>query len=345
MHHLDCVPLVEVTRGEIIESIHHGAFVVVRSDGSVVSSQGNINLLTYPRSSMKPLQALPIIETGTAEAFNLTDEEIAIFCASHTGTDMHRHVLEGIHQKIGLRESDLNCGVHWPADATTREAMKMEEIKPTAFCNNCSGKHTGMLAQAAFMKFDLKDYLNPQHPVQVKIKETLAEMVGMDAENIPLGIDGCTAPIYGVPMVKMAQAIALMAEPRGLDPDRAFACKRIIRAMMSFPIMVAGPGTFDTDLMLAAKGKVFSKGGAEGYQVLGVMPGAVEKGSPGFGIAIKIADGDSRGRARQAVSLAILTELGVLTEDELKELKSYGNVSVKNWREIEVGKVRHIFEV
>ncbi len=345
MNHLDCVPLVEITRGEIVESIHQGAFVVVRSDGSVVSSQGNIDLLTYPRSSMKPLQALPIIESGAVVAFNLTDEEIAIFCASHTGTDMHRRVLERIHQKVGLNESDLNCGVHWPADAATKEAMKLANIKPTTLCNNCSGKHTGMLAHAVHLQYDLHDYLNPQHPVQVKIRETLAEMVGMDAENIPLGIDGCTAHIYGVPMRKMAQAIALMADPRGLEPDRVSACKRIVHAMMSYPLLVAGPGTFDTDLMAAAKGKVFSKGGAEGYQVLGIMPDAVKKGSPGFGIAIKIADGDSRGRARQAVSLAILTGLGVLTEDELRDLKSYGDVVVKNWRDIEVGKVHQIFEV
>ncbi len=150
----DCVPLVEVTRGEIVESIHFGAFIVVDSHGNVLASEGNPDLMTYPRSSMKPFQALPFIERDGAEKFGLTEQEISIMCASHSGTDLHKSVLEGMHAKIGISEADLACGVHWPSDAATRDAMKAAGEEPTPFRHNCSGKHTGMLAHATLRGLD-----------------------------------------------------------------------------------------------------------------------------------------------------------------------------------------------
>ncbi len=341
----DCVPLVEVTRGSIVESIHFGAFMVVDSKGSVIASQGNPDLVTYPRSSMKPFQALPFIERGGAEKFGFTDQEIAIICASHSGTDLHGSVLREMHRKIGTTEADLACGVHWPGDSATRDAKKFAGEAPTPFRHNCSGKHTGMLAHAMLRGFPIEDYLNPQHPVQVTIRETLAEMIEMSPDDMPLGIDGCSAPVYGIPLRNMALATAKLADPWMLEQNREKACRTISHAMMTHPEMVAGPGMFDTDLMTAGHGKVFCKAGAEGYQIIGVMPGVIGVDAPGLGIAFKISDGDNGNRARPSVSLALLAALGVLTEGELAQLSAYGNVPLKNWRGFLVGEVRSAFSL
>ncbi len=344
MQVLNHAPLVEATRGEIVESVHYGAFCVVDREGHLLASVGNPDWVTYPRSSLKPLQALAFIEEGGAQAYGLSDEEIAILCGSHAGTAQHVAVLQSMHQKIGIAETDLACGVHWPYDTKTREAMKLAGQEPTVLNHNCSGKHTGMLAFARLRGYATHNYLERAHPVQVAIRETLGEMAGMDPDQMPVGIDGCSAPVYGVPMVKMALAVAKLADPMQLEAPRREACRRITAAMMSHPVMVAGPEQFDTDVMTAARGKVFSKGGAEGYLILGVMPGVVGDSSPGMGIAIKISDGDARGRARASVGLTLLAALGVLTQEELDQLDAYGNVTIKNWRELPVGEVRPVFE-
>jgi len=345
MRATDCLPLVEVTRGTIVESIHFGAFIVVDSHGKVLIEHGNPELMTYPRSSMKPFQALPFIERGGDVAFNFTQQEIAILCASHTGMDLHHSVLEKMHQKIGINEGDLACGIHWPEDKPTRDAMKKAGLEPTPFRHNCSGKHTGMLAHACLREIEKKDYLDPQHPVQVTIRETLAEMVGMDPDMMPLGIDGCSAPVYGIPLRNMALGIASLADPVNVSPNRAAACKKISAAMMAHPVMVAGPGKFDTDLMMVAQGKVFSKAGAEGYHVCGVMPDVLCEGAPGLGIAIKISDGDDDGRARSSVCVTLLAALGVLTPEDVERLQPHGNARVKNWRKLVVGEIRPAFSL
>ena len=343
MQGVDHIALVEVTRGETVESVHYGAFSVADSEGNLIAHAGNAEFITYPRSSLKPFQALPLIEQGGAEYFGFFGEEIAIMCGSHAGTALHQAVLEGMHQRIGTTGDDLACGVHWPYDIEAREAMKLAGQLPTVFNHNCSGKHTGMLAYAKLRGFPTEDYLDPQHPVQVSIRETVADMVDMQPEAMPVGIDGCSAPVYAISMVRMAKAVAKLADPKGFAAARQGACRLVTAAMITHPVMVAGAGQFDTDLMIAAGAKLFSKGGAEGYQIIGVMPDAIGKGSPGIGIAIKIADGDFRGRARAAISLTLLEALGVLDEQELGRLEAYGNVPVKNWRELVVGEVRPAF--
>jgi L-asparaginase II len=345
MQEWDCTPLVEVTRGEIVESTHYGAFAAAYPDGRLLAWAGNTNLVTYPRSSMKPFQVLPFIERGGADRFRFSGQEIAIMCASHAGTDQHVQVLEGMHKKIGISEDDLACGVHWPSDAETRSAMQKAGIEPTPFRHNCSGKHTGMLAHARMRGIETKGYLDPRHPVQVSIRETLAEMVEMEPNAMPIGIDGCSAPVYGIPLHRMAHGVAKLADPKGLNENRAEACRTITAAMMAHPLMIAGPGKFDTLLMTVAAGKLFSKGGAEGYQIIGIMPGVIQKDSPGLGIAIKISDGDPRSRARTAVALKILYDLGVLDDGDLGELAPFGSVPVKNWRGTAVGEIRCVFSV
>jgi L-asparaginase II len=336
-------PLVEVTRGEIVESIHYGAFCVVNSAGRLLAHAGNAELVTYPRSSMKPFQVLHFVEGGGVAYFGLSGEEIAIMCGSHAGTALHTSVLEGLHKKIGITEADLECGVHWPYDLETRQAMKLAGQTPTQLNHNCSGKHTGMLGLAQMRGFPTQSYIDPHHPVQVNIRATLGEMFEMEPEEMRLGIDGCSVPVYGITMRKMAKAVAKMADPVGLGAKREAACRLITSAMATYPVMVAGPGQFDTDLMTAAGGKVFSKGGAEGYQVIGVTPDAITDGSPGIGIAIKISDGDVRGRARTSVALTILEKMGVLDPRENTLLEAYGNIPVKNWREFVVGQIQPAF--
>lgn len=343
MQVLNHAPLVEITRGSIVESVHYGAFCVVDSAGHLLAGTGDPGLLTYPRSSLKPLQVLAFIERDGPETFNLTDEEVAIMCGSHAGTPHHSAVLESMHQKIGISAADLACGVHWPYDVASRDEMKLAGQEPTALNHNCSGKHTGMLALARLKGYPTKNYLELSHPVQKEIRVTVGEMVGIAPDQMPVGIDGCSAPVYAVPMVKMAQAIASLADPSGLREPRQAACRKITSAMMAYPLMVAGPGQFDTDLMRVGGGKVFSKGGAEGYLIIGVMPGAIAEHSPGIGIAIKISDGDARGRARSSVGLTILAAMGVLKPEMLDQLGDYGNVPVKNWREMTVGEVRPTF--
>lgn len=341
----ECAPLVQITRGEIVESIQYGAFVVVDSYGVVIASEGRPELVSYPRSSMKPFQALPFIERGGDEAFDFTEQEIAIMCASHTGTTLHTSVIAGMHKKIGTNENDLACGVHWPGDLEARKALRLSGQSPNQFHHNCSGKHTGMLAHARLLGLEINDYLDPNHPVQVAIRETLAQMVGVNAEEMHIGVDGCSAPVYGIPLKNMAAGVALLAEPVGMAQKRTAACRKITHAMMAHPTMVAGPGKFDTLLMEAGDEKVFSKAGAEGYQIIGIMPGAVHDGSPGLGIAIKISDGDFHGRARASVSLSILSTLGILTEEDLKPLSAFGNIPVENWRGLEVGEIRPAFSL
>jgi L-asparaginase II len=337
------VPLVEVTRGEIVESIHYGAFCVVDSKGQLLAWEGDPGLRTYPRSSLKPLQVLCLIEAGGVEVFNFTSEEIAIMCASHSGTELHTSVLSRMHKKIGITEADLACGVHWPYDSDTRNKMKLAGKRPTVLNHNCSGKHTGMLAYARLKGYPLENYLDPSHPVQVDIRETLGELFGMEPNQLPLGIDGCTAPVYGVSMEKMAYAVATLAEPADDKTARGKAAEIITSSMMANPLMIAGPNQFDTDLMSVGAGKVFSKGGAEGYQIIGIRPGLLAKDAPGIGIAIKISDGDTRSRGRSSVVMTLLEAMGVLSHGEIESLKDYGNVPIKNWREIVVGEVRPMF--
>ena len=345
MYSIDCVPLLALTRGELIESIHYGAFVVVDRHGRVIASMGNQELLTYPRSSMKPLQALPFIERNGDQYFDLNPKEVAIICASHSGTDTHVEVLKAMHQKIGIGLNDLMCGIHWPSDKKTAELMRIRGEKPNSYRHNCSGKHTGMLAHAKMRSLPLENYLSMDHPVQQTILKTIAEMCGIEAEHTPVGVDGCSAPVFAIQLRSFAMGIARLCDPEGLDDRRAEACKRITHAMSSFPDMVAGPGRFDTVLMNLMQGKVIAKAGAEGYQCIGVLPDAFGEGSPALGIAIKISDGDLTRRAINCVSVSILNDLGLFGERELDKLASFGIKALKNWRGIVVGEMKTFFSL
>jgi L-asparaginase II len=344
----------EVTRGRIVESVHFGAAAVVDSAGRLLASLGDPQTLTFLRSSAKPFQALPFIERGGDQTFHLTSKEVAIICGSHDGTDEHVEVVKGIQAKVGVQESDLLCGTHPLSHSATVEAMRArgEVLSPNR--HNCSGKHTGMLAAARMRGLPIADYVNPEHPVQKTILETLAELCSLPLDQVEVGIDGCSVPNFAIPLYNAALAFARLCDTRGLLPERAAACRRITQSMMANPFMVGGSDRFDTRLMEICSGRIVAKGGAEGYMILGIMGGALGAESPGVGIAFKISDGDlpirkangdTYNRVRPAVALEILRQMGWISEKELEALATdFGPLKpVTNWRKLVVGEAHPAF--
>jgi L-asparaginase II len=340
------LPLLELTRGDTLESLHYGSIAVADSSGRMIAWCGDPQAVAYLRSSAKPFQALPFLERGGQAAFDLTPPEVALLCASHSGTDQHVAFARQIQAKADLLENDLKCGIHPPYDEATIEAMRQRGEQPTPNRHNCSGKHTGMLAFARLEGWSIEDYLDLSHPVQKAIVRTFAEMCDLLAEEIQIGIDGCSAPNFAVPLRNAARAYANLSDPTGLPPARAEACRQIIESMTAHPEMVAGPGRFDTLLMKSTSGRIVSKAGAEGYQGIGLRPGWQGPGSSSVGIAIKIADGDLRNRARPAVALEVLRQLGALTASEMESMEGFGPRKVlSNFRQIQVGLSRPCFQL
>jgi L-asparaginase II len=339
----DYKPVVELTRGSIVESIHFGAIAVVNTQGELVASYGNPGTITFLRSSAKPFQALPFVERGGDRSFNLTDREVAIMCASHSGTDEQVEVLRGMQAKVGVREQDLMCGTHIPSHQETARAMILRGEEPTPIRHNCSGKHTGMLAHARLRNLPLENYISRDHPIQKTILKTFAEMCGLPEDQIVVGTDGCSAPNFAVPLRNAALAYARLCDPVQLLPERTAACQRIVHALTGNADMVGGPGRFDTILMGATQGRILSKGGAEGYQGIGIMPGSLGAGFPALGIAIKISDGDSGGRAISLTTIEVLRQLGVLSKQETSELSRFDTRPLYNYRKLVVGEIHPSF--
>ena len=338
-------PVVELTRGKIVESLHHGAVAVADASGELFACWGDPQIVTYLRSSAKPFQALPLVETGAATHYDLSPRQIAMICSSHSGTDEHVQTVASIQNLVGITEDDLLCGVHLPYHYETAQRMKEEQREPTPNYHNCSGKHTGMLAMARFLGETLSDYIDPHHPVQRLILQTFAEMCGLNPGEVVLGTDGCSVPTFAVPLQAAATAYARLMDPSGLSVDRAEACRKVVAAMTANPYMVAGPDRFDTRLMEVTDGRLLTKGGAEAYQGVGIPAGALGLGSPAVGVAIKIADGDRGQRARAIVALTVLEELGVLQKEEHKALADFGPQELTNYRGFEVGQVRTCFHL
>ncbi len=317
-------PLYQTWRGGVVESIHFGAAAIVKSTGELFAWTGYARAVTFLRSSAKPFQSIPLVELGGVERFAMTQQELAITCASHSGTDRHLQVIAGLQRKIGVSETDLLCCTHPPFDKASREKLRDQGLNPTQNHHNCSGKHTGMLGQASLLGAPKQGYTETSHPVQQGILQVFSEMTGLSLEQIAVGRDGCSVPSFAVPLYRAAWAWARLVDPGELPAQRAKACRTLTTAMGKHPFLVAGPGRLDTRLMELAPGRIISKAGAEAFQALGILPGAISPGSPGLGIAIKIADGDQGKRARRAVTLEILLQLGILSSRELDEMSDLG---------------------
>ncbi len=292
--------LVELTRGDLVESFHRGAIAIAATDG-LRHALGDVETPVYPRSSLKPIQALPLVESGAAEAFGLGDEEVALACASHSGEPMHTERVAAWLARLELGESDLACGAH-PVryDPVWHEMIRKGE-KPTRIHNNCSGKHTGFLTVARHWDVATKGYEHIDHPVQQAVAAALRELSGLS--DLPFGIDGCTAPNFALPLANFARALASFADPSSLAPGRRGAVERIVSAMIVHPELVSGTGRTCAILMRAAAGRAAVKAGAEGFYA-GIVP------ELGLGIAVKIDDGTGRA-AETAIALA-LQGLGVI---------------------------------
>ncbi|OGO17865.1 MAG: hypothetical protein A2Z14_11275 [Chloroflexi bacterium RBG_16_48_8] len=338
-------PGVEVVRGGLVESVHHAAVAVADPEGKLFASWGSPETVTYMRSSAKPFQILPLLDGGGVSCFDFSLQEIAIMCASHSGTDLHVRTVLSIQGKVGVTEGDLLCGVHPPYDLETADRLKEEGVEPTPNRHNCSGKHSGMLALARLIGAPIDDYIHPQHPVQQRILKALGEMCDLKAEEIRIGVDGCSVPTFAIPLKSAATAFARLADPRPWIEARAEACRIVWQAMTTHPDMVAGPIRFDTHLMQAAKGLLLAKGGAEGYQGISIAAGALGEGSPALGVALKIADGDHEGRARSIVALKVLKDLGALSGVQRDSLSRFDARELNNWRGIRVGELRPCLEL
>jgi L-asparaginase II len=298
--------LVEVTRGDLVESVHRGAVAIADASGALRFSLGEVESPIYPRSSLKPIQALPLVESGAADAFGLGEEELALACASHSGEPMHTERVAAWLERIGCRESDLACGPQAVRYEPVGEAMVKRGEKPTRIHNNCSGKHTGFLTVARHWNIATDGYERHGHPVQQAVAKALGELSGLGGD-LPWGVDGCTAPNFALPLAAFARALAKLADPSSLAAPRASAARRLVAAMIAHPELVAGTGRSDTILIRAAHGRVATKAGAEAYYAA-IVPDS------GLGIALKIDDG--AGRGGETAMAAILETLGLTRGDE-----------------------------
>ncbi|MBA2340630.1 MAG: asparaginase [Pyrinomonadaceae bacterium] len=336
--------LVEVRRGSIIESRHRGYVVAVGGDGRVITQLGERGLVTYLRSSAKPFQALPLITSGAAKRFNFTDEEVALACGSHSGEHVHVETVAGMLKKIGLDETWLKSGTHEPFSREVARELREGRESPTVLQNNCSGKHTGMLALALHLGAPPETYDQADNPVQIEIAKTIAHFADVAVEDIAVGVDGCGVPVFGITMSQMALMYArLVAPPSDFDLEVRRACALIVRAMTEHPEIVGGTTErLDTELMRTAKGGIVSKVGAEGVYTAGVLP--CERWPQGFGLALKIEDGEDR-RARPTVVIESLRQLGVLHDEMLEQLAPYATFAVENHRGEKVGEIKAVFNL
>lgn len=339
--------IVEVTRGPIVESRHRGDVAVVDSSGRLLYSAGDPDLVTYLRSAAKPIQALPIVESGAADRFGLTPAELAAACSSHNAEPGQMDTILGILRKIGLEESYLQCGTHTPLDRETAAQLIREGKKPSPIHSNCSGKHAGMLAMTVHLGFPQEGYRQARHELQQMILDTMAEVTGVPRDRVVIGVDGCGVPVFGIPVWNMAYAYARLADPARLPESKREAARRIVDAVQSYPDLIAGKSRLDTDLMKVAGRKLVAKSGFEGVYCVGLLPGAAKAPGVdpdlGVGVAVKAEDGSTR--ASYTAAVEALRQLGALNDDELAALGKYTRPAVKNFHGEVCGEIRAAFEL
>jgi L-asparaginase II len=328
--------LIEVLRGGAVESRHAGALAIVDASGTVHTALGDIERPVFPRSAVKLLQALPLVASGAADAFGLTNEELALACASHSGEPAHVATAAGVLAKLGLDAGALECGTQWPSREPVLRAMAARGEAATPLHNNCSGKHGGFVCLACLMARNAgaepaefaRGYVAAEHPVMREVSAALSAATGVDVEQAPRGIDGCSIPTFALPLRSLALAFARAGTGQGLPAGHARAARRLREAVAAAPFMVGGTDRFDTRVMQAFGEQLFCKIGAEGVYCA-ALP------ELGLGVALKIDDGAAR--AAEAAMAAVAQAL-LKTEDEL--LRGYSHLVLRNWRGTEVGALR-----
>lgn len=323
--------LVEVTRGPEVESRHAGAFAVVDAEGGLVLSAGDVERPVFPRSAVKVIQALPLIESGAADRFGLTEAELALACASHSGEPLHAETAAAMLRKAGQDMGCLECGTHWPSNAQAMRDLARSGAEATALHNNCSGKHAGFVCTACALGVDVAGYVRPDHRVQQEVKAALEDVTGTALDAARRGTDGCSIPTYAIPLRALAHGFARIGTGHGFGPARAAAARRLRAAVAANPFLVAGTKRADTVIMQALGERAFTKVGAEGV-FCAALP------EQGLGIAIKCDDG--AGRAAEVVLATLLLRLLDPGEEARNTLTPLANPVLRNWNGIEVGTLR-----
>ncbi|UJF36307.1 asparaginase [Paenibacillus hexagrammi] len=328
--------LVRVYRGPLTESIHRIHLAVVNSKGSLLHEAGDPFLRTFARSTAKLIQALPVLESGAAAHFGLSQAEIALCCASHNGEAQHADLAQSILAKIGLSHTHLQCGVHEPYHTPTAQEMRRRGIQPTSLHNNCSGKHSGMLTLAAYLQAPVDTYMDVNHPVQKFMLEAVSDLSDVSQEEMILGTDGCGVPVFGMTIDRLAVAFARLGQPDGLAAERASACRQIIDSVRKNPECLAGDDRFDTQLIRATQGRIVGKMGAEGVFALTIP---IE----GIGFAVKVEDGNQR--ALYPAVVEALHQLSLLSAAEVAALAEFHTPVQRNWQGTEVGRIEPDFSL
>ena len=330
--------LAEVLRGSAVESLHRGALAIVDADDTLHTAIGDITRPIFPRSAVKVLQALPLVESGANDKFALTDEELALACASHGGEPLHAQTAAAMLAKAGLDAAALECGAHWPYHEGALKALAAAGTSPTALNNNCSGKHAGFVCLGCLMADErdrrdfVRGYIQPGHPVMREVTAALQATTGFDLSRTAVGTDGCSIPTYAIPLRHLAHAFARIGSGVGLRAGHARAARRLREAVAQAPFMVAGTGRFDSRVMQQLGPRVFCKVGAEGVYCA-ALP------ELGLGVAIKMDDGNTA-RACEVVMAALIEKLLPLNEVDAAFMRGFSDVPLVNWNGIEVGRLR-----
>ncbi len=322
---------VEVTRGQLVESRHRGMAVVVDAEGRIVFSAGDVDSGVFPRSACKAMQALPLVESGAADAYGFGERELALACSSHSGEPEHVATAAAMLKAAGLDESVLECGAHWSSHQSVLIDQARTLDKPTALHNNCSGKHSGFVCTCSHTGEEPRGYAGFDHPLQEAIRAIMADLTGAVLSRDNCGTDGCSIPTYAVPLTGLARGFGKLVTGKGLEPLRAAAARRLINACMAEPFYVAGTKRFCTRLMQVAPGRIFAKTGAEGV-FCALLP------DKGLSFAVKAEDGATR--AAEAMIAALLARHFDEDSDERAALMRLANHGMTNWNGLAVGSVR-----
>jgi len=322
---------VEVTRNDTVESQHFGAAVVCDFKGNVVESWGDIEKLIFPRSALKPMLAIHLIESGASDQYDLSDAELSLACSSHQGEQMHQTLVQSWLKRLGLTEDHLACGAVLPEHTESAHHLLASGQQGCRIHHNCSGKHTGFLTTASHLDIPLENYHQLDHPLQQLSLDILSDLAGIDLKQYPIGIDGCGLPAPTMPLLQLGHTMARFANPVELSASRKKAIFRLHEAISNEPLYIAGHGSVVSELNEVTNGAVLAKTGAEGI-VTAALP------DRGLGIAVKIADGSTR--ARSVALLTILDHLGALSDEEKQKLQAHISPTIVNSRGRAVGEIR-----
>ena len=344
-------PLVEVTRGGRVESVHRGSVVVAAPDGSVVASVGDPDTFAFARSTAKPFQLAPFVASGRFDEYGLGTDALAIMAASHSGEDRHVRLVQEVLRRAGLTSAVLQNEIHAPYDTETAQRLVRDGEKPTVLRGNCSGKHAAMVLFAKASGWPIDTYWHPDHPVQRLALETVSALSDVPIEKVALATDGCGVVAFGMPLRGLATAYARLADPSAVaDPPLRSALTRIRDAMMAHPELVAGERRrIDTAIMRAFPKRIVSKGGAEGVLAMALAPGALSAGAPfgdgPMGIAAKVEDGNLARRAGDVTGIAVLRQLGLATDPLAGQLVDFEAPPIVDPRGERSGDVRAVFRL